>query len=51
MPKSMVIAKVREAKRIYRNNVNAPMQAVAETFNVSNDAAFYRLQDLGLLSR
>ncbi len=51
MPKSMVIAKVREAKRIYRNNVNAPMQAVAETFNVSNDAAFYRLQDLGLLPR
>lgn len=51
MPRSMVIAAARDAKRRYRNNVNAPMLAVAETFNVSNDAAYYRMVDLGLLPR
>ena len=51
MPKSMVIAVARDAKRRCRNNVNAPMLAVAQTFNVSNDAAYYRMVDLGLLPR
>lgn len=51
MPRSMVFAAVREAKLRCRNNVNAPMLAIAETFNVSNDAAYYRMVDLGLLPR
>lgn len=51
MPRSMVIAAAREARRRNRNNVNAPMLAVAEAFNVSNDAAYYRMVDLGLLQR
>lgn len=51
MPKRMVIAVARDAKRCCRNNVNAPLSAVARVFNVSNDAAYYRMVDLGLLPR
>lgn len=47
MPESMVIKAVHDAKRKSRS-VNAGLEAVAEIFNVSNDAAHYRLVDLKL---
>ena len=48
MPKSMVIKTVRTAKCKSRS-VNAGLEAVAATFNVSNDAAWYRISELGLM--
>ena len=48
MPKSMVIKTVRTAER-RRCSVNAGLEAVAATFNVSNDAAWYRISELGLM--
>lgn len=48
MPKKMVIAVAQRAER-RSNNVNAALEAVVSTFNVSNEAACYRLQDLGLV--
>lgn len=47
MPKKMVIKAVRQAER-RSLSVNAGMEAVIRTFNVSNDAAYYRIQELGL---
>lgn len=47
MPRKMVIKAVRQAER-KSLSVNAGMEAVIHTFNVSNDAAFYRLRELGL---
>lgn len=47
MPKSMVIKAVRNAER-KRLSVNAGLEAVIETFNVSNEAAALRMKDLGL---
>lgn len=48
MPKSMVIKTVHTAER-RRCSVNAGLEAVAATFNVSNDAAWYRISELGLM--
>ncbi len=48
MPKSMVIKVARQAQ-LRRTSVNAPLEAVAATFNVSNDAASYRLRELGFI--
>ena len=47
MPKRMVIKTVRRAER-RSCSVNAGLEAVAATFNVSNDAAWYRISELGL---
>ena len=48
MPRSMVIKVAKKAARAGRS-VNAGLEAVVSTFNVSNDAAYYRLQELGLV--
>jgi len=48
MPRSMVIKVAKKATRTGRS-VNAGLEAVVSTFNVSNDAAYYRLQELGLV--
>lgn len=48
MPKSMVIKVAKQAERKSRS-ANAALEAVVRTFNVSNDAAYYRLQELGLI--
>ena len=48
MPRSMVIKVAKKAARAGRS-VNAGLEAVVSTFNVSNDAAYYRLQEPGLV--
>lgn len=48
MPKSMVLKTVREAK-CRRRSVNAGLEAVSDVFNVSTEAAHYRMKDLQLL--
>lgn len=48
MPRSMVIKAAKRAER-KSCSVNAALEAVIRTFNVSNDAAYYRLQELGLV--
>lgn len=48
MPRSMVIKAARRAER-RSCSANAALEAVIRTFNVSNDAAYYRLQELGLV--
>lgn len=48
MPRSMVIKAARRAER-NSYSANAALEAVIRTFNVSNDAAYYRLQELGLV--
>ena len=49
MPKSMVamVAKQTECRSASTSTV---LERVAKVFNVSNEAAYYRLQDLGLIS-
>lgn len=47
MPRTMVYKVVRQAERS-RNSVNAGLEAVAAAFNVSTDAAYYRMCELGL---
>lgn len=47
MPRTMVYKVVRQAERS-RNSVNAGLEAVSTVFNVSNDAAHYRMCELGL---
>lgn len=48
MPRKMVILAARRAER-RSNSANAALEAVASIFNVSNEAAYYRLIDLGLI--
>lgn len=48
MPRSMVIKAARRAEQ-NSYSVNAALEAVIRIFNVSNDAAYYRLQDLNLI--
>lgn len=48
MPKSMVTKVVRHAERV-RRSVNAGLEDVISVFNVSNDAAYYRMKDLQLI--
>lgn len=48
MPRSMVTKAFKNAEQT-GHSVNAGLEAVVRTFNVSNDAASYRLQDLGLI--
>ena len=48
MPRSMVIKAARRAEQ-RSCSVNAALEAVIRTFNVSNDAAYYRLQELNLV--
>lgn len=48
MPRSMVIKAAKCAER-KSCSANAAMEAVIQIFNVSNDAAYYRLQELGLV--
>ena len=47
MPRCMVVKVVKEAER-HRLSVNAGLEAVTDTFNVSNEAAACRMQELGL---
>ena len=49
MPRSMVIKAARRAER-NSYSVNAALESVIKIFNVSNDAAYYRLQELGIVS-
>lgn len=48
MPRSMVIKAARRAEQ-RSCSANAALEAVIRTFNVSNDAAYYRLQELNLV--
>ena len=48
MPRSMVIKAARRAEQ-RSCSANAALEAVIPTFNVSNDAAYYRLQELNLV--
>lgn len=48
MPRSMVIKAAKRAER-KSYSANAALEAVVRIFNVSNDAAYYRLQELGLV--
>ena len=48
MPRRMVIQAARRAER-RSNSANAALEAVTSIFNVSNEAAYYRLIDLGLI--
>ncbi len=48
MPRSVFIRAARQAERRSRN-ANAALEAVTRIFNVSNDAAYYRLQELGII--
>lgn len=48
MPRSMVIKAARRARQ-NSCSVNAALEAVIQTFNVSSDAAYYRLQELNLV--
>lgn len=50
MPKSMVIKAAKRAER-RSCSVNAALEAVQDVFNVSYEAANYRLQDLGLIQK
>jgi len=46
----MVIEAARLA-RFSSSSANAALEEVVSIFNVSNEAAFYRLQGLGLISK
>lgn len=48
MPRNMVIKVAKKAERT-SYSANAGLEAVVRTFNVSNDAAYYRLQECGLV--
>jgi Zn-dependent peptidase ImmA (M78 family) len=48
MPRSMVIKAARRAEQ-RSCSANAALEAVIRTFNVSSDAAYYRLQELNLV--
>lgn len=48
MPRKMVVLAARKAER-RSNSANAALEAVASIFNVSNEAAYYRLIDLKLI--
>lgn len=48
MPRRMVVKAVREAEQ-HRLSVNAGLEAVIDTFNVSSEAAVFRMQELGLV--
>ena len=48
MPRKMVLKAVRQAER-KSPSVNAGLEAVIRTFNVSNEAAYFRLQELGII--